>query len=54
MVILFFIVAMTVAYQADKPCDDACFKAKMEHEANIKREANTNTGLRQLRRMRDI
>ncbi len=38
MVILLFILGMTVAYQVDKPCDDACFKAKIEREADTRHE----------------
>ena len=30
MIIILFILGMTAAYQADKPCDDACFKRKIE------------------------
>jgi len=36
MIIVFFILSMTMAYQADKPCDDACFKKKIEQATGSK------------------
>ena len=36
MLIILLIVSFTVAYQANKPCDDACFKDKMARESNTK------------------
>ncbi len=36
--IFLLLAAFTLAYQADKPCDDACFRAKMEHEFGTARE----------------
>jgi hypothetical protein len=40
--IIMFIIAMTVAYQANTPCDDACFRAKIGQEVSTETRANPN------------
>lgn len=42
MVIVLFILGMTVAYQANKPCDNACFQRKLNEDNKVVREVNPN------------
>jgi hypothetical protein len=42
VILLISAFVFTVAYQVDKPCDDACFQAKIQQESKKKQDRDND------------